>query len=241
MFELELFHGEVALFGSNVSFTNSKVVACSSISHGSFTWLGHHSTSKITMDTLRPLPLFLGLAGSSLCIAADAFSSPIALHQGSNKSSADKIRSRMSRNLNFFSTNYALLTVGTVLVVALMHPVMLLYVGITWGLWYLHITVIRDDIRLVIMEKDLNDILNPKRRSYLLTALTLWVAIWKCLRPLLIGTAISAVLTIIHALMRDPKKLILNPAALKSAARGSADSDDESSGSEVIVERSDNV
>ena len=119
---------------------------------------------------------------------------------------------------------------------------MLLYVGFTWGLWYLHITVIRDDIRLVIMEKNLNDILNPKRRSYILTALTLWVAIWKCLRPLLMGTAISAVLTVFHALMRDPKKLLLNGGVgSKSAVTGSADSDDESSGSEVIVERADNV
>ena len=189
------------------------------------------------MDTLRPLPLFLGLAGPSLCIAADAFSSP--LQQGS-KSSTDKIRSRMSRNLSFFSTNYAFLTVGTVLVVALMHPIMLFYVGITWALWYLHIIVIREDIRLVIMEKDLNDILNPKRRSYILTALTLWVAIWKCLRPLLMGTAISAVLTVFHALMRDPTKLLTRGSS-KSAAKGSADSDDESSGSEVIVERADNV
>jgi hypothetical protein len=192
------------------------------------------STSKLTMDTLRPLPLFLGLAGPSLCIAADAFSSPTA--------SAEKIRSRMSRNLAFFSTNYAFLTVGTVLIVALMHPIMLLYVGITWGLWYLHITVIREDIRLVIMDKDLNDILNPKRRSLLLTALTLWVAIWKCLRPLLLGTLISAILTVFHSLMRDPKKLVLNGgASKKSAASGSADSDEESSGSGVVVERSDNV
>jgi hypothetical protein len=194
------------------------------------------------MDTLRPLPLFLGLSGPSLCIAADAFSSPIALHHGSNKSSADKIRSRVSRNLAFFSTNYAFLTVGTVLIVALMHPIMLIYVGVTWGLWYLHITVIREDIRLVIMDKNLNDILTPKRRSWLLTTLTLWVAIWKCLRPLLMGTAISAVLTAFHALMRDPKKLVLNGGvSSKSAARGSADSDDDSSGSEVMVERSENV
>lgn len=128
------------------------------------------------------------------------------------------------------------------LVVALMHPIMLLYVGITWCLWYLHITVIREDIRLVFMEKDFNDIFNPKRRSYILTALTLWVAIWKCLRPLLMGTAISAVLTVFHAMMRDPKKLVLNGGVgSKSASKGSADSDDESSGSEVIVERSDNV
>jgi hypothetical protein len=135
--------------------------------------------------------------------------------------------------------NYALLTVGTVLVVALMHPLMLLYVGITWGLWWLHIVIIREDVRLVFMEKDLNDILTPKRRSWVLTALTLWVAIWKCLRPLLMGTAISAVLTMLHSLARDPKKLALARQNAASVARG--DSDDDSHGSEVLVERSDNV
>ena len=200
------------------------------------------STSKLTMDTLRSLSLFIGLSGPSLCIAADAFSSPITLHQGSNKTSTVKIRSRMSRNLAFFSTNYAFLTVGTILVVALMHPIMLLYVCVTWGLWYLHITIIREDIRLVIMDKDLNDVLNPKRRSWILTALTLWVAIWKCLRPLLMGTAISAVLTVIHALMRDPKKLVLSGgASSKSVSKGLVDSDDESSGSEVTLEQPDSV
>jgi len=199
-------------------------------------------TSKLTMDTLRPLPLFLGLSGPSLCIAADAFSSPIAFHKESNKSSSEKIRSRVSRNLAFFATNYAFLAVGTVLVVALMHPVMLLYVGVTWGLWWLHIIVIREDVRLVFLEKDLNDIFTPKRRSWILAVLTVWVAIWKCLRPLLIGTMISAVLTIVHAMMRDPKRLVSSGSASSaSAARGSADSDDDSSGSEVLVERSDNV
>jgi hypothetical protein len=43
-------------------------------------------------------------------------------------------------------------------------------------------------------------------------------------------------------LMRDPKKLVLNGGvSSKSAATGSADSDDDSSGSEVMVERSENV
>jgi hypothetical protein len=193
------------------------------------------------METLRPLPLFLGVTGPSFCIAADAFSPPISLSRQKDKSSSEKVISRVSRNLAYFATNYALMTLGAVLVVALMHPAMLVYVAITWGLWWLHIIVIREDIRMVVMGKDLNEILTPKRRSWVLTALTLWVAIWKCLKPLLIGMAISGVLTLFHAVMRDPKKLAGIGVTAKVAKGGSADSDDESNESEVMVERSDAV
>ena len=109
------------------------------------------------MDTLRPLPIFLGLTGPSFCIAADAFSSPIYLTRQTDKSSIEKLASRLSRNMNYFATNHAFLALCTILVVALMHPGMLLYVGITWSAWWLHVVTIREDVRLVVMEKDLND------------------------------------------------------------------------------------
>lgn len=189
-------------------------------------------TSRLTMDTLRPLPLFLGLTGPSFCIAADAFSPPISLSRQTNKSSLEKFRSRLSRNLNYFATNYAFLALCTVGVVALMHVGMLMYVGITWVLWWLHVIIIRQDVRMVIMEKDLNDIFTPKRRSWILTAWTIWVAVAKCLRPSMKGMAISGALILFHALMRDPSKL----AADVVVRRGS-----DSSNSEVMVEREDAV
>ena len=192
------------------------------------------------MDTLRPLPLFLGVTGPSFCIAADAFSPPIPLSLQVDKSTHEKFRSRISRNLVYFATNYALLALGTVLVVALMHPGMLIYVGVTWAMWWLHVVVIREDVRMVVMERDLNDVLTPKRRSWILTLWTAWVAIVKCLRPLLIGMSISGVLILFHAVMRDPKKLVgdILSSSKSMAKRGSSDSDDES---EVLVERADAV
>ena len=197
------------------------------------------STSKLTLDTLRPLPLFLGVTGPSFCFAADAFSPPISLSRQADKSSLEKLISRLSRNLNFFATNYAFMAMCTILVVALMHPGMLLYVGITWSLWWLHVVVIRQDVRLVIMNRDLNDIFTPKRRSWILTAWTVWVALAKCLRPSMKGMAISGALVLFHALMRDPSKLAANVVASRSTlSRGSSDSDD---GSEVMVEREDAV
>lgn len=52
-------------------------------------------TSKLSLDTLRPLPLFLGLTGPSFCIAADAFSPPISLTP--DKSSLEKFLSRLCK------------------------------------------------------------------------------------------------------------------------------------------------
>jgi len=192
------------------------------------------------MDTLRPLPLFLGITGPSLCIAADAFSPPVSLST-LNKSTHEKLSHRFSRNLAYFATNYAFLVFGTIIVVAMMHPGMLLYAGITWALWYLHVIIIREDVRLVILERDLNEILTPKRRSYILAAWTIWVAVWKCLKPLLLGMGIGGLMVVFHACMRDPKKLAGDIAAgnKSGVGRGSADSDEESDRSEVMVERPD--
>ncbi len=99
--------------------------------------------------------------------------------------------------------------------------------------------IIREDVRLVIMENDLNDIFTPKRRTTILTVWTIWVAIAKCLRPSLKGMAISGALVLIHALMRDPAKVAGGIVVSRTKlSRGSSDSDD---GSEVVVEREDAV
>ena len=189
-------------------------------------------TSKINMDTLRPLPIFLGVTGPSFCIGADAFSSPLF-------SSSDKaLTTRVSRNLAYFATNYTFVALGTVLVVALMHPGMLLYVAITWGLWWLHLVVLKQDVKLVVMERDLNEIISPKRRSWVLTLWTIYVAVAKCLRPSLKGLAISGALVLFHAIMRNPSKLASDVVRSKSIASGSGDSDDDS---KVFVQNSDAV
>jgi len=194
-------------------------------------------TSRLTMETLRPLPLFLGVTGPNLCISADAFSPPFTFKRQTDKSSLEKFLSRLSRNLNFFATNYVFVALCTVLVVALMHPRMLLYVGITWGAWWLHTITVRQDLRLVVMEKDLNEVLTPKRRSWVLTAWTIWVAIAHCVRPSMKGLAISGGLILFHAIMRDPSKLagdIVKTRSLSGAGAGS-----DSDGSEVMVDKAD--
>lgn len=199
---------------------------------------GHVSSfaSKLTMDTLRPLPIFLGLTPtgpSSFCISADAFSPP-STH--ADKTAIPKFRTRVSLNLAYFATNYALLAAGTAVVVALMHPFMLLYLGIVWALWSFHLVMVREDVRLVVMERDLRDFLTPRRRSVVLTLFTAWVVVDKCSKPFLLVVAISSFVVLFHAVMRDPKRL--DPGGRRSGSPsvglGSSDSDDEGSG--ILVE-----
>lgn len=196
-------------------------------------------TSRINMNTLRPLPIFLGFTGPSFCIGADAFSPPITFSSDKTIHTHEKCTSRISRNLAYFATNYALVALGTVLVVALMHPGMLFYVGITWLLWWLHLVVLKEDIKLVVMEKDLNQILTPNRRSWALTVWTFYVAVAKCLHPSLKGLAISGALVLFHAIMRNPTKLAGDIVRSKTIASGSGDSSDDDS--KVLVHHSDAV
>eukprot|EP00984_Skeletonema_dohrnii_P009977 scaffold3846_cov127-Skeletonema_dohrnii-CCMP3373.AAC.10 len=195
-------------------------------------------TSKINIHTLRPLPVFLGVTGPSFCIGADAFSPPISFSSEKTINKHEKCTSRISRNLAYFATNYTIMALGTVLVVALMHPGMLFYVGITWGLWWLHLVVLREDIKLVVMEKDLNEVLSPNRRSWVFYVWTFYVAVAKCLHPSLKGLAISGALVLFHAIMRNPAKLASDMVRSKSIASGAGDSDDDS---KVMVQHSDAV
>ena len=155
-----------------------------------------------------------------------------------DKSSIAKFKSRVSRNLSFFATNYAFLSLATFLVVALMHVRMLVFVAVTYAMWWLHFTIIKQDVKLAVMGRDLNDVLTPRGRANLLTLWTLWVAIARCLKPSMKGMAIAGFLILIHALMRDPSKLAADLASKHSRTTlRSGGSDSEDDGSAVVVDR----
>lgn len=193
-------------------------------------------TTKLTLDTLRPLPLFLGVSGPAFCFAPDAFTPPISLRRV-DKSSIAKLKSRVSRNRDFFSTNYAFLSIATFLVVALMHVRMLVFVAATYAMWWLHFTIIKQDVKLAVMGRDLNDLLTPRGRANLLTLWTIWVAIARCLKPSMKGMAIACFLIVFHALMRDPSKLAADLVSTHSRTALSGGSDSEDDGSAVVVDR----
>jgi len=157
---------------------------------------------RITLSTLRPLPMFLGVTGPSFCISAQAFAPP---SKRFDKYAAEKIGSRLKLNFAFFLTNYALIVGCTAFVVALMHPAMLVLMGIVYGLWYLHFLIERAGLSMVYGGVDFGEVFTTSRRAIVLTVLTVLVGVFKCLIPLLEVFAISGIAILAHASMRDPQ------------------------------------
>ena len=194
--------------------------------------------SRISLDTLRPLPVFLGINPSNSCFSAEAFTPPV---KKIDKSSLEKVKSRMKLNLSFFVSNYALVAAMVAVVVALMHPGMILSVGLIWGLWTFHHFLIRHEF--VVFGLPVHSLLNIQQRFYSLFVLTTIVVLWKCLTPTIMFLTISGLIIITHAFLRDPKH-IENCTDWLEGGGGTHDSDEEggsggdaSTESEVLVER----
>jgi len=177
--------------------------------------------------------MFLGITGPSFCFSPDAFNPP---SKRIDKMAPDKFRTRLSLNFAFFISNYALVTAGVFLVVALTHPGMLLHVGGLLCFWYLHFLASANESLLVIYNRDFGNILPPSRRTLILNIMSAWVILFDCLGPFLSAVTISTVIILFHASMRDPKHV-----EKSGAFHRRVDSDDEGTETddEVIVNRSD--
>lgn len=150
-----------------------------------------------------------------------------------NKESPEKIKNRIQLNLAYFLSNYVLIACMTAIVVALMHPGMILFVSIVYGLWMLHAYMIRNEV--VVAGVALHALLSVQQRFYGLFVITTLVILLKCLTPALIFSSISIVLILAHAALRDPKHIEISSQA---HLRGRAESDEdemfvEEGGSEV--------
>lgn len=184
----------------------------------------------MSLDTVRPLPMFMGVTGNALCFAPDAFTPPA---KKLDKSTHEKIKSRMKMNFAFFLSNYAVVATLVALVVALMHPKMLFSLGIVWAGWSAHTYLIFNE--LLLFGINIGGLVSINRRSNALMVLTALVTVWNCLSPAIIFFAISGLIILSHAIMRDPSKVMETDNAFKHHE----DSDDSgtTSDSEVMVER----
>ena len=193
--------------------------------------------SRISLDTLRPLPVFLGINPSNSCFSAEAFTPPV---KKIDKSTFEKIKKRMKLNFAFFVSNYALVAAMVSVVVALMHPGMILAVGLIWGLWAFHHFLIRNEF--IVFGFPVHSLLTIQQRFYTLFVLTVLVVLWKCLKPTLLFVTISGLIIVTHSFLRDPKQIESSADWLEGG--GNHDSDEEggsggdvSTESEVLVER----
>lgn len=165
-------------------------------------WFRTTFENKVRLDTLRSLPQFLGISAANGCFAPEAYGAPV---KHLDKSTMEKIKSRVSLNLAYFLTNYVLVVFLVATVVALMHPGMILFVGVLYGLWTAHTAWGYKELLLFGVE--LHRYLTFPMRFKILTALTLVVVVWKCWWPMIHAIIISTFLIASHALLRDPKQL----------------------------------
>eukprot|EP00527_Entomoneis_sp_CCMP2396_P008213 CAMPEP_0198140030 /NCGR_PEP_ID=MMETSP1443-20131203/3257_1 /TAXON_ID=186043 /ORGANISM="Entomoneis sp., Strain CCMP2396" /LENGTH=274 /DNA_ID=CAMNT_0043802339 /DNA_START=250 /DNA_END=1074 /DNA_ORIENTATION=- len=167
-------------------------------------WTRVSLQNKVRLDTLRPLSQFLGISPAG-CLAPEAFGTPV---KRLDKSTLEKLKSRISLNLAFFLTNYVLVVLLVATVVALMHPGMILFVGLLYGLWTLHTAWGFQE--LIVFGVEIHVYLTFALRARILTALTALVVFWKCCWPFVHAIVISILLIASHALLRDPKHIELS-------------------------------
>eukprot|EP00537_Pseudo-nitzschia_pungens_P018300 CAMPEP_0172400864 /NCGR_PEP_ID=MMETSP1061-20121228/47781_1 /TAXON_ID=37318 /ORGANISM="Pseudo-nitzschia pungens, Strain cf. pungens" /LENGTH=257 /DNA_ID=CAMNT_0013134291 /DNA_START=132 /DNA_END=906 /DNA_ORIENTATION=+ len=191
--------------------------------------------SRVTMDTVRPLNMFLGITGPSFCFSPAAFNSPV---KKIDKSTYEKFRSRLRLNFAFFLSNYALVTTGVALVTALMHPGMVISVILIWGLWALHRFLISNE--LILFGRNIGTLVSISHRSTALVILTGFVLVWKCLKPTITVISISGIIILTHALLRDPSHVTSGDFHSGSGHHSTSDDDSGNShDSEVLVESPD--
>jgi len=219
--------GSSAMMSVNLDFVSIKAYITGMMSN-----IG----SRVTVDTVRPLPMFFGITGPSFCFSPAAFNAPV---KKLDKSTYEKFQTRLKLNFAFFLSNYALVTTGVALVTALMHPGMVISVGLICGLWALHKFLISNE--LILLGRNIGTLISISQRSTVLIILTAIVIIWKCLKPTITVISISGVLILAHALLRDPSHVTSGEFQNGNGKNGINMSDDDSVGnsheSEVLVEK----
>mmetsp|Transcript_19779 Transcript_19779/g.22911 ORF Transcript_19779/g.22911 Transcript_19779/m.22911 type:complete len:242 (+) Transcript_19779:120-845(+) len=193
---------------------------------------------RVSLDTIRPLPTFLGITGPSFCFAPDAFTPP---SKHFDKTTAEKVTQRMSLNFAYFLSNYAMIFVMVFVIITLLHPAMIIYSGIVCFLWKAHNVMVKSNIPLVVMEKDIGKYITVDVRTKILYLITLWVVIAYCFKPFIIVVSLTGLLVLSHAFMRDPKHIESSRHYSDDDSIQSSGDEGGSSGSEVVVNKSDAV
>ena len=175
--------------------------------------------------------MFLGITGPSFCFSPEAFNAPV---KKLDKSTPEKFKSRLKLNFAFFLSNYALVAAGTALIVFLMHPGMLIAIALVWGLWMLHYFLISNEV--IVFGRNVGTLVSISHRANVLIVITTIVLVWKCLVPAITVVAISGMIILTHALLRDPKHIDVSNT---NDYRNNSDDDsgDSHDSSEVLVEK----
>jgi PRA1 family protein len=156
------------------------------------------------VETIRPLNVFLGLSPGSngIIVSPKAFSSPTTTL---DMSCPSRIWRRVKLNFTYFVSNYVMIAFMVAVVVALMHPVMLLILTIVHGLWWMHGFLIRHEV--VLFGTSVQNLMTVQQRFYVLFIITSFVIVFECLVPFVIFVGISMLIILTHSLLRDASQL----------------------------------
>jgi hypothetical protein len=153
--------------------------------------------SRVSFETLRPAPVFLGVKPGT-GMTCQAYTPPF---KAFDATAMSKAKTRVQTNFTHFVSNYALVAAMVALVVALMHPSMLLFLGIVGGLWFLNNRLNQRDFQLCGVR--LQTVLPVQKRFYALVAITALVVVWMCLPPSVTFLCITTTVVLPHALFRN--------------------------------------
>jgi len=162
-----------------------------------------HLKNRVSLETLKPLPEFLGLTSTAeegLQLSSRAYNSP-SLARGFSAT----IWSRIKDNSNYFTTNYCLVAAMVALVVTLMHPSMLLVVGLVVALWWCHGYLIKHEV--VVAGVPIHAVGTIQQRFYFLLAISFVLVVWFCLVPTFLFASLSGFIILTHATLRDTTHL----------------------------------
>lgn len=191
---------------------------------------------RISVETLRPLPTFLGMSGPSLCFSPNAFSPPTTHF---DKNTREKVSLRIRLNFAYFLSNYALIGTSVIVIVTLMHPIMIAWVLTIWLMWKIHAVMVESHMPLVVFGYDVGHVITVEIRAFILYLLSLVVTIVYCLVPLLCCFGISAIIILTHSIMRDIQHIEGDGSVYGRQKYRERDEENDDSGEEVIVEKVD--
>jgi hypothetical protein len=170
--------------------------------------------------------------GHSFGLSAGAFTTiPSADDQ---KTVWDQLHTRLALNGALFLTNYALVAGGVAIVIALLHPGMLLVLAAVTALWWCHDYLIHQTV--TVGSHNIGTLMSINQRSTVLTILTVIAIVWKCLFPVVSFLVVSGILIGLHAVSRDPQHI---EKCSQQSVNGNSGTSVLTHGGHALVERGD--
>jgi PRA1 family protein len=164
--------------------------------------------SHVSIETIRPLPEFLGLLNTPANIvqfSPNAFTTTPITSGGDRRVMSERIRNRIRQNGTYYLSNYALVAVMTALVILLLHPSVIFMFAFLSALWWCHGYLIRHEV--VIASIRLHAIFPVQQRFYLLFLLSCLMILITCIIPTILFLFISGIIILCHAALRDTSHL----------------------------------